>query len=141
MLYVVDDDEIALYSGFYDLPNTIDEFLDLYVRHQRYFTIFLVVFLLIEVGLEVLAYLHGDETAEQVMRTYRSSDVETFKTLFFGSLIGKILLINANSIYGIKLRSYIWWSIIQLVSLQLQRDQSDFIAGLQRYRCSDFSLN
>jgi hypothetical protein len=89
MLYVVDDDEIALYSGFYDLPNTIDEFLDLYVRHQRYFTIFLVVFLLVEVGLEVLAYLHADETAEQVMRTYRSSDVGTFKTLFYGSLIGK----------------------------------------------------
>lgn len=90
MLYVVDDDEIALYSGFYDLPNTIDEFLDLYVRHQRYFTIFLVVFLIVEVGLEVVAYLNADTTADQVMRTYRSTDQQAFRNLFMWSLIGKI---------------------------------------------------
>ena len=94
MLYVVDDDEIALYSGFYDLPNTIDEFLDLYVRHQRYFTIFLVVFLLVETGLEVLAYLNADTIANQVMRTYRSTNQEGFRNLFMWSIIGKAYSIS-----------------------------------------------
>lgn len=66
MLYVVDDDEIALYSGLYDLPNNLDEFLDLYLKHQRYFLFFLVFSLIIQITLEVFAFLRMDQAAVQV---------------------------------------------------------------------------
>ena len=35
----MDDDEIAVYSGFNQLPVVVDEFLELYLRHAKYFFI------------------------------------------------------------------------------------------------------
>jgi len=66
MIYIVDDDEIALYAGFYDLPTDIDEFLNLYLKHQRYFTIFLVVFLIMEILFETFAIKYQEESINMV---------------------------------------------------------------------------
>jgi hypothetical protein len=67
ILYIVDDDEIALYAGFYDLPTTVDEFLALYLRHQRYFVIFLVFFMLYELMLLYMAYENQALAVDEVL--------------------------------------------------------------------------
>jgi len=71
MIYVVDDDEIALYAGFYDLPIEIDEFLNLYLRHQKYFTIFLVIMLILDTLFEVFSMTYKDETIIMVCRFFK----------------------------------------------------------------------
>mmetsp|Transcript_18276 Transcript_18276/g.15931 ORF Transcript_18276/g.15931 Transcript_18276/m.15931 type:complete len:138 (+) Transcript_18276:81-494(+) len=60
ILYIVDDDEIALYSGFYELPTRVDDFLGLFMRHQRYFVVFLTFMMIIESLLCLVAYQNQD---------------------------------------------------------------------------------
>jgi hypothetical protein len=72
ILYVVDDDEIALYSGFYELPTQVDDFLSLLFRQQRYFMIFLFVMLLIELSFIHYAYTHMEENVQIVKPTIGS---------------------------------------------------------------------
>jgi hypothetical protein len=62
----VDDDEIALYSGFYEIPTRVDDFMNLLFRQQRYFMIFLFVMMLIELGFIHNAFTNEDENVELV---------------------------------------------------------------------------
>ena len=64
----MDDDEIALYSGFYELPSDIDDFLHLFLRHQRYFLCFLVLILVLETIFEVVAFQEREQGILLVMR-------------------------------------------------------------------------
>lgn len=71
VVFVVDDDEIAVYSGFYELPSRIDEFLDLLFRHQRNFIIFLFTITLLAVFLCWRAYEYRDNGVTTVRRSYK----------------------------------------------------------------------
>jgi len=61
---VVDEDEIALVTGMYELPNTVDSFLELILKHQRYFAWFLLLFFVLEMTFNASSYgtnQHVDE--------------------------------------------------------------------------------
>jgi len=66
ILYVVDDDEIAFYAGVFDLPSQVDEFLSLFLKHQKNFSLFLASLFLIEVLLGVFAYFDKERAVLQV---------------------------------------------------------------------------
>ena len=69
IVYVVDDDEIAFYAGVFDLPSQVDEFLSLFLKHQKYFAMFLSFLFSIEVLLGVVAYFDKERAVEQVKYT------------------------------------------------------------------------
>jgi hypothetical protein len=74
IVYVVDDDEIALYTGFYDLPTRVDDFLDLFNRHQKYFVGFLVIMFFTEIALLYSAYIKTDQAVVQVRSCVKSNE-------------------------------------------------------------------
>lgn len=66
ILYVVDDDEIAFYSGMFELPTHVDDFLHLFLKHQRYFSFFLFSVMIIESLLCLYGYFDRERAIEQV---------------------------------------------------------------------------
>ncbi len=67
-MYVVDEDEMALATGMYELPTTVDEFLALIVKHHRYFVWFLLSFLILEITFSGSSYAtnqHIEEVANK----------------------------------------------------------------------------
>ena len=63
----MDDDEIAVYSGFNQLPVVVDEFLELYLRHAKYFFIGLVLMMIAEICLWVLGYMNKNLAVNEVI--------------------------------------------------------------------------
>lgn len=66
-MYVVDDDEIAFYSGVFELPTHVDDFVHLFLKHQRYFIGFLFITLFTETALATFGYMNRDKAIEQVI--------------------------------------------------------------------------
>ena len=66
-MYIVDDDEIAVYSGFNQLPVVVDEFLELYLRHAKYFVIGLLLMMFAEIFLWILGYMNKDGAVNEVI--------------------------------------------------------------------------
>lgn len=66
ILYVVDDDEIAFYSGFFELPSHVDDFLSLFMKHQRYFGFFLSFLFVFEIILGFFAFAAKEKAVDQV---------------------------------------------------------------------------
>lgn len=65
-MYVVDDEEIALYTRSHDLPTRVEDFVELILKHQRYFAFFLLFFFFIEVIFGFLLYGQTDRDEEEV---------------------------------------------------------------------------
>lgn len=65
VVYVVDEDEIALVSGMYELPTRVDSFIEMILRHQKYFAWYLFIFLVIEVTFSGSSY-GRDQRIEEV---------------------------------------------------------------------------
>ena len=63
----MDDDEIAVYSGFNQLPVVVDEFLELYLRHAKYFFIGLLLMMTAEICLWVLGYMNKNLAVNEVI--------------------------------------------------------------------------
>jgi len=123
ILYIVDDDEIAVYSGFQQLPVVVDDFLELYLRHARYFTVGLVVLMFIEIGLWVLGYMDRTEAVAQLMVTYNTNAQSELMTLYMTLLyteIGYIVIyyiLGYLAVYKRSVKLYSWFATFSLIGL------------------------
>jgi len=123
ILYIVDDDEIAVYSGFQQLPVVVDDFLELYLRHARYFTVGLVVLMCVEIFLWVLGYMDRTEAVAQLMVTYNTTAQSELMTLYMTLLyceLGYVViyyLLGYLAVYRRSVRLYSWFATFSLVGL------------------------
>jgi len=123
ILYIVDDDEIAVYSGFNQLPNNIDEFVDLYLRHAKYFTVGLIILMVVELVLWVLGYVERNQAISELMDTYKTNAQAELTTLYMSLLwceLGYIVMyyiLGYLAVYRRSVRLYSWFATFSLIGL------------------------
>lgn len=71
MVYIVDDDEIIFYAHAHEIPAYFDDFITLFLKQARYFLIFVVASILLEIFLGFFEYMHKEEIIRQVTNTHR----------------------------------------------------------------------
>jgi len=142
ILYIVDDDEIALYSGFYELPTDVDEFLKLFQRHQRYFACFLVLILITETMFEIFAFQDKDRGILVLMTAYKTREIETLEKIYMASIISQIVymvvyyILGFAAVYKRSVKLYSWFATVSLVGLIMEL----FFAYTNRFDISIFLL-
>ncbi len=66
VIFIIDDDEIAVYSSFFEMPSTIDNFLKLLDNHSRNFIILLLLITALSLFLCQRAYNTLDAQIDKV---------------------------------------------------------------------------
>lgn len=123
ILYIVDDDEIAVYSGFNQLPNQIDEFVDLYLRHAKYFAVGLILLMITELVLWALGYIERSQAISELMDTYKTNAQAELTTLYMSLLwseLGYIVIyyiLGFLAVYKRSVKLYSWFATFSLIGL------------------------
>mgnify|MGYP000986711268 CR=1 FL=1 len=66
MIYIVDDDEIIFSGSANEIPGYYDDYVALFLKHFRYFKIFLLILIQTEIISDVIVLLHSKTTIDEV---------------------------------------------------------------------------
>ena len=69
IVYVVDEDEIALYARFSDIPTRVDSFIEMMMLHQTYFKVFLFIFFILEILILISSLQSKTDQVQEVIFT------------------------------------------------------------------------
>ena len=69
IVYVVDEDEIALYARFSDIPTRVDSFIEMMMLHQTYFKVFIFIFFVLEVLILLSSFESRTDQVREVIFT------------------------------------------------------------------------
>jgi len=126
ILYVVDDDEIAFYSGFFEIPSNVDDFLTLFIKHQKYFAMFLSFLFIFEIILGFFAYVDREKAIDQLIRTYQNPAHDMFEKVYVGAIFAEIMYmviyypLGWIAAHRRSVKLYGWFSSFSLIGLIFQ---------------------
>ncbi|EWS72955.1 transmembrane protein, putative (macronuclear) [Tetrahymena thermophila SB210] len=108
------------------LPQFVDQFIDLYIRHNICFLLFLIVQLIVEGVFQYLTYKFREKTIKELQVVYDKLEVSQIESIFLFLFYTNILYLSVYYLIGFLAslkKSYnllYYFSIISIVGLSLE---------------------
>jgi len=142
VVYVVDEDEIALISEIQPLPTHVDEFVEELLRHEKYFFWYICALFSFDFLYSASSWSNRTSALVELTSVYKSENMDLFNTLYSIAIIVEfIYMIIYYPLIGVavhkkSIQFYSWFSLVSLFGLLLQV----FFAFLNRFSIALFLM-